>query len=325
MKLKILITLFLVYSSLSYSQMSFPRNTIWENQAVTGRRFRVEDIPIDSINRTFFVYKKEDEENLEDMQDLLASKWGHGELKLISNDEFKSLKAEKNDIIFKYDFTYFVKSWVDQTGAPVGQDINVVDFTLCARYFNTDTSYLKIGILELAAEESIIVDVCSGKKTNEQILDEIDDHGVFYNWDLSLLSTFVGLCSRRVEMKSEFTVLGDNSDLANVKKSKLYISDAVNIDLLRLQNKDIRVDREEEIKKAYSYDCEIVSANDLDNLAIENSEGYVLYYIRVGRGKRFMIIDLKTGNILFTMFGKVNEYNLKMKDIKTIRKAIEKA
>lgn len=325
MKQFILSSFFLALTSISFSQIYFPQELVNEPDPKTGYGFSFKDIEIGSIERTFFVYKNQDEDYLESMKELMTANWKHSEMQLISYEDYKLLETKMHDVIFNIDFSYMVTQWSDQTGASAGADVNSVNFGLGAIYIDSDNSKKVIGSLSLAAEESIIVDVCSKKKSKEQLLDEIYDKGVFYNWDLSLLSNFVGLCSRRVESESGFTGMAPKSELAKVKSAKLYISDAVNVELLRLQNKDVLVDNSEGIKKNYPYKFEIVSQKELNNLAIEEAEGYVLYYIRCGEDKKFLIMDLKTGDILYTFSGKKYEYNFKLGDIKAIAKEIEKA
>src|SRR6218665_1652256 len=106
MKHLILFTLFVLCSSISFSQISFPKEFLNETDPVTGWNFRFKDYEIDSIKRAFFVYKKQDESLLSEMKELLSDSWKHSDLVFISNDESKVFEFQKHDVIFKLSYTF---------------------------------------------------------------------------------------------------------------------------------------------------------------------------------------------------------------------------
>lgn len=286
----------------------------------------------DSIKRTFFVYRTADDDKLDDLSKVLNENWKHSEIKLISFEEYTELIPVKGDLIFQVANSFHQSFTPQQVEAGTGKvihsggvAINSVNFWLSAALYSSDKNFSQIASANLAVEESLIVDVCSKTKTPLEILTSTYTKVEIYNWDMAYLSSFVAMCSQFIFDPYLNLAETPKADLAKLKTQKLYISDAVNVDLKRLANKDVRADKSKKVQAAYKLSSEIVSAEKLDKMALEGSEEIVMYFIRYGDGGYILVLDLKTNSILYRAKSKKYKYNIETKDLKKLKKAISKS
>lgn len=275
-------------------------------------------------SKTIFVYRNADIDILEDLTAVVKSNWHFTEnVEMMSIDEF--VQAEKNDgdKVFLIDYS-FKKEIPVYTDGDHGAGTNLVDFALSFVQKKGD-DYQTLAQAKLSITGESISDVCGLRKSSDEIVKDVYTSKDVFSWNLAYIGTVLHTMSDAlVEGKEMYTLKNvDDKYTGFLSTAKLYIAEEVESKQNLFNGKETKQDYQEMIDKNYDYDFEIVSRSKVNEMVMNNEEGYLLMFQKVGYGKEIIVLDMAKNEIVYYS-SQPRIYFFTKKDIVILNSAVKK-
>ena len=273
----------------------------------------LEDIGDD---RTIFVYRDSDFENLDDFKSALSSVWTINEMVFMSYDDFSNYKVQNGECYFTISANMRI---IYGEGGSVSY---LADFALSLwRYMNEKAVYFSYTQLYVPLEVNIMLmrESLEDSKAIQKLYKSIEVR----NWNLAFLkATLKDLSlSLKEDAKRSCSAYIKDSELANLKNETLYISDEVLIKLYRLRKVEKRSIKEESLRKGYDYPMEFTNTAKIDSKVVNGEKAYCLSMIRNSLNKFIVVYEASSGKIVYSKMEK--GFSFSKDDLKDLQKAIE--
>lgn len=114
----------------------------------------------------------------------------------------------------------------------------------------------------------------------------------------------------------------DENEITKLRTATLYVPSHVERQS-RLGWSDKEVEAEDLFAK-YGYPYKVVDKSEIHRKILESDDFYYFYYVRVNGHKHLMVMNGKTGKIVYKILASTFSYQLKQKDITEMAQAIKK-
>jgi hypothetical protein len=272
--------------------------------------------------KTIFVYRETDNSNLEFLEQVLNENWEYNEIELISFEDFLNYKKKNNQLVFLINYSY---KTISSTSS--GAVSHVINFYL-SLFQQKENDYSLISSSMIYGDFDAVRDIIKQEKSSAEMIQKLYQESNIYNWNYAYIGTIIkDLSSKLINPTPESEVTSNKNDKnKNVKleNKKIYVSDAVEIDLLvsftAVNCKEKRENKDEDLRKIFGENFKVLNNEQINELVKKGEKGYLLVYQRNGQFKYINIIDIETNTIVYSFSDK--GINLKVKDLKPIKEML---
>jgi hypothetical protein len=275
--------------------------------------------------KTYFIYGKQDEKQLEEWEKVLEKVWTITSFDFMSVQKFNRLKDkdyEGKSFLIKYQKTHS-----EYLSSSYGL---VYDAWSCLSLITVRPGgeYYFYCRIDLAPDlpTSRYAEEFYKLKQSEKIK-YLYKKAKFYNWQPGLVMAPLSFVNDALDKEEQFNLfqkVKPTTELGELKTKTLYVPEYVFLLWLGAYEETKFVDIER-MKSKYGFKIEVKSAEKLSQLILEKpNDVYVLFYLNVIDTKFISVWNTNTGELLYKKH-KAHSYILKSKDFKKLAKAIRKA
>ncbi len=264
-------------------------------------------------SKTIFVFRDEDEENLDQLISSLENVWNYTELEFLSYDEYKTSE-------FTEDYSFFtIKGYYSSYGKIDGTKTeNTHIYLLLWKKINGKQRVFSR--IELSPDHDTFLEARQCLIDRSNFMSTLYNKSTVYNWNIANLTNALQLVNKQLEIreersrfKSDFT-----DELIKLKKDTLYVADYTLVKIGKNHEP-------EKLLKKYDYAYKVVSIEELETLVTtSNKPIYYLSYVHSSTDKFVNVVNSKTGDIIYANYQPIS-YNIKSKDLGELNRAINKS
>ncbi|MEO6254952.1 MAG: hypothetical protein ABIO79_16695 [Ferruginibacter sp.] len=315
--MKKLLTVLLITTLLLSSQGLFAQVSI-----KASKEEAAEQLEKLKATTTVFFYKKSRNYSIDSIKQAVTSAWDL--TPIIFEDIAKADKYTGNP---KYSF--FSIEGIAKTSRSTSISYTNTHYYLVLRIFKEETKKGKIkttplcrlelfpnyATMEIATPPHYGNDVLDG----EEVVSELYDRGVFYNWSSITLKAMLGALTTELKNNERRWVYANvkSPDLTEIlSKDTLYIPQYLLISYNAFSGKEKQKD--ENILSEYKYKYRVCTDKELYQIFEVEKRGRLLFeYVKSSTDKFISIYDLKEKKVIYKRYSPMS-YNIKGKDLEAI-------
>lgn len=277
-------------------------------------------------SKTYFVCRKSDEGNIEQLESALKEAWTISELHVISYDEYNTRNFDSNSSFITINASHTI---MDMHNAFI---INLHVWMFIDGKKEVFGSVALFPAIKDHYESTSFVykhhyDKDSDKGYTKDMMPYAYNEATFYNWQTLYLKNAFQCINNKLE-NNEYRYLYkdiETSDVALLAKDTLFVTDEVLIKLQPYKKRDDERHNPNKLFKSYDYLFQVISHDKLLEKIVARGDKPLFYmsYLRSNSDKFISVINSTTGEYVYNDYRPM-EVNVDTKDIKYLNKAITK-
>jgi hypothetical protein len=312
-----MIKLFILLLGICISFIGSSQFQLGSEQRTTGSPIQVLTKYLADIDtsRTIFVYRRADEENLDELIEAINSVWTLTEMEFMSYDDFLDYETVDGE-------SYFTISVDNTVISGSGGSVSYLSNFGLSFWRQVDGYARFFSFTQLFAEFDANLSVMKSGVEGSGILEKLYTEYEIRNWNLGFLKAALKDVNENIEnggSRSPFKSM-ETAEIRNLKTETLYISDDVLIELKKMSRTEKKDVDPEKLFKDFPFEYKIVTNSEINDLVVNNESQYCLIYVRNSMGKFLVIYNSGSGNIVYTYYA--TGFTVEKKEIQQLVKKI---
>ncbi len=304
----------LILASILFYTTSIGQINVGSKEYVTTKagKLKADNIHLLKKSKTIFVYREQDEKNLDQFKSLIDKSWDYTDLEFVSFDDFK--KRKFNDAHYSF-FTLGGFHKVKTSSSGMVTELTYIYMSLWMYIDGKKKTFCRIEFYPTFKTHNMAAQHAGGK--DGKMMTYLYEDAVLHNWNLAYINNAIQTVNKKLSHLETRWLYKSSSkiSLAPLKRATLYVPDYTLIKFNKKTGDESLRHLKSELFKKYPYKYKIIDPEELSDLIVNSDEPiYYLSYIKSSTDKYVTVINGLTGEIMYSEYSAMS-YNLKTKDI----------